>query len=88
MYPAMYRAAIKVNHILSKVTVKAVNPEVNKMKKRYLILIGAICYCIAPDLIAGPVDDSLLVMASMVYSMITADNKDRDPEYIKMKRDG
>lgn len=54
--------------------------------KKLLIIIGAICYCIAPDLFAGPIDDAILVLASMAYSMNAAGGR-RDPEYMKMERD-
>ena len=57
------------------------------MKKRWIILIGALGYCIAPDLLAGPMDDSFIVMVSTIYSLMTAENKNKDPEYIKMKKD-
>ena len=56
--------------------------------KRLLILIGAICYCVAPDLFAGPIDDAIVLLGSMmVSSMIDKAKGDRDPEYMKMNRD-
>ena len=85
--PAMYRSAASVYHILDKDTVQAENPEVITMKKKGVIfLIGAICYCLAPDLFAGPLDDTLIVLGSLMYSVLTTDKK-KDPDYIKMDRD-
>jgi hypothetical protein len=61
--------------------------EVENMK-RLLILIGAICYCVAPDLFAGPIDDAIVLLGSMgVSSMIEKAKENRDPEYIRMDRD-
>lgn len=50
--------------------------------KRLLILIGAICYCVAPDLFAGPIDDTLILLATMAYSAMV-EGRDRSPEYVK-----
>ena len=56
--------------------------------KRLLILIGAICYCVAPDLFAGPIDDAIVLLGSMVVSsMIEKAKENREPEYIRMDRD-
>ena len=56
--------------------------------KRLLILIGAICYCVAPDLFVGPIDDAIVLLGSMVVSsMIEKAKENRDPEYIRMDRD-
>lgn len=56
--------------------------------KRLLILIGAICYCVAPDLFAGPIDDAIVLLGSMIVSsMLEKPKQDRDPEYLKMNRD-
>ena len=42
--------------------------------KRLLILIGAICYCVAPDLFAGPIDDAIVLLGSMVVSSMIHDH--------------
>jgi len=55
--------------------------------KKMLILIGAICYCLAPDPVVGPLDDTIVMLATMVFSAMTAGPKDRDPHYVKMDRD-
>ncbi|MBQ6401745.1 MAG: hypothetical protein IJI20_05605 [Firmicutes bacterium] len=56
--------------------------------KRLLILLGAICYCVAPDLFVGPADDVLVLLASTVLSTLVAGAKEnRDQEYIRVERD-
>ena len=56
--------------------------------KKLLIIIGAICYVASPDLFAGPLDDALLFLGSVIYAIAApGPNRDRDPEYIKMERD-
>ena len=49
-----------------------------------LLIIGAILYCLAPDLFYGPIDDALILLGSMICA--AAGQKDRDPEYMKMYR--
>lgn len=61
--------------------------EVETMKK-LLIIIGAICYVVAPDLFFGPVDDAVVFLGSIIYAMAAPGaNRNRDPEYIRMDRD-
>ncbi|MDO4869752.1 MAG: hypothetical protein Q4A65_05675 [Bacillota bacterium] len=55
--------------------------------KKLLIIIGVICYCVAPDLFYGPIDDAIVFLGSAAYTFATTFNRDRDPEYIKMERD-
>ena len=56
--------------------------------KKLLIIIGAICYVASPDLFAGPLDDALVFLGSVIYAVCTSGaERDRDPEYIKMERD-
>lgn len=61
--------------------------EVETMKK-LLIIIGAVCYVVAPDLFFGPVDDAVVSLASVMYAIAAPRaNKNRDPQYMKMDRD-
>ena len=56
--------------------------------KKLLILIGAVCYCVAPDLFIGPLDDAIVLLASTALSTMMASAKQgRDPEYMKMDKD-
>ena len=59
------------------------------MKKRVLILVAAVAYCVAPDLFVGPLDDALVLLATSAITTLTAGNtrQNRDPEYVKMERD-
>lgn len=54
--------------------------------KKLLIVIGVICYCVAPDLFVGPADDAALLLASMIYSLSTSGER-KEPEYVKAYRD-
>ncbi len=61
--------------------------EVENMKK-LLIIIGAICYVVSPDLFLGSVDDAIVFLGSVIYAIAAPGaNRDRDPEYIRMNRD-
>lgn len=55
--------------------------------KKLLIIIGAACYCFAPDLFFGPVDDAIVFLGSMAYTLAANNDKRRDPEYMKIDRD-
>lgn len=55
--------------------------------KKLLIIIGAICYIVAPDLFYGPMDDAIVFLGSMAYTIATNYDRDRDPQYVKMYRD-
>ena len=54
--------------------------------KKLLIIIGAICYCVAPDLFFGPVDDAIIALGSVAYTLATTGGH-KDPEYVTMERD-
>ncbi|MBQ9016542.1 MAG: hypothetical protein IJ109_10580 [Firmicutes bacterium] len=54
--------------------------------KKLLIMIGAVCYVVAPDLFFGPVDDAVVFLGGIIYA-IAAPAPNRDPEYIRMDRD-
>ena len=59
-----------------------------KNMKKLLIILGAICYVVAPDLFFGSADDAAVVLGSIIYAIATAgEEKDRDPDYIRMDRD-
>ena len=61
--------------------------------KKLLIIIAAVCYCVAPDLFVGPVDDAIVFLASTAYAMAASSEKEknrdknRDPEYVKQYRE-
>ncbi len=54
--------------------------------KKLLIMIGAVCYCVAPDLFLSPMDDAVIVLASMAYTLLGAKPK-RDPEHMNWNVD-
>lgn len=54
--------------------------------KKVLIIIAAICYCLWPDLFAGPVDDAIVLLGSMAFTALTS-KEHQDPVYMKMDRD-
>ena len=57
------------------------------MNIKRLILIGAFLYCVAPDLFAGPLDDTLILLGSMLLNAGNITNKKKDPEYMKLDQD-
>ena len=57
------------------------------MNIKRLILIGAFLYCVAPDLFAGPLDDTLILLGSMLLNAGSSTSKNRDPEYMKIDQD-
>ncbi len=40
--------------------------------KKLLIMIGIICYCISPDLFYGPIDDAIVALGGMAYTLASA----------------
>lgn len=54
--------------------------------KKLLIIVGAVCYVVAPDLFFGPMDDAIVFLGSIVYT-IASSGSHRNPDYITMDRD-
>ena len=40
--------------------------------KKLLIMIGIICYCVSPDLFYGPIDDAIVALGGMAYTLASA----------------
>lgn len=40
--------------------------------RNLLIIIGAVCYCVAPDLFFGPIDDAIVLLGSVVYTIASS----------------
>ena len=49
--------------------------------KKLLIMIGIICYCISPDLFYGPIDDAIIALGGMAYTLASA--RAKGPKYMK-----
>ena len=49
--------------------------------KKLLIMIGIICYCISPDLFYGPIDDAIIALGGIAYTLASA--RAKGPEYAK-----
>ena len=47
--------------------------------KKLLIMIGIICYCISPDLFYGPIDDAIVALSGMAYTLASA--RVKGPKY-------
>ena len=49
--------------------------------KKLLIMIGIICYCVSPDLFYGPIDDAIVTLGGMMYTLASA--RAKGPKYMK-----
>ena len=83
----MNQSLIETHLERRQVSYNGKSQEVENMKK-LLIIIGAICYVVSPDLFTGPLDDAMVFLGSIIYAACAVGaERDRDPEYIKMERD-
>ena len=44
-------------------------------------MIGIICYCVSPDLFYGPIDDAVVTLGGMMYTLASA--RAKGPKYMK-----